>query len=155
MRFLGLKEREVCFRFLHDTLATNVRLKMLNIRQDDHFISCDEREESMHICYCCKNIKEMVVQFKLIINIYCVIWFDNVMRVIMLDFNSISKKYEYTAALLIVDYIYCIWISRLKEYNNVQKKEFLFWKIRNIKYLIVNILKDNSKKFLSKEYLDI
>ena len=158
MRFLGLKEKEVCFRFLHDTLATNVRLKMLNIRQDDNCISCDEREESMHIFYCCKHIKEIVLYFKLILNRCCNIWYDNFMRVIMFDFNSRSKKDEYTAVLLIVDYIYCIWISRIKEYNNIRKKEFLFWKIRNTKHLILNILKDNSRKVSHKgifRYLDI
>ena len=50
----GLHERELLFRYIHETLATNQRLHMLKIKANDEYDNCGQIAYSLHIIYLCK-----------------------------------------------------------------------------------------------------
>ena len=71
----------------------------------------------------------------------------------MMDFNCTTTKGNNVAAVLIVDYLYVLWISRNKNYGHVQILKFLKNKFVYSRWVLECLLNIRLEKYFSKKYI--
>ena len=153
--FIDARVREVLYRYIHDTLATNKRLEWLNIKTNGNCSRCSESEFSMHIFYFCKSIEFIVTWFRVLLGKLCKCKSTQFLKILMLDVECYSKKDKNTAIMLISDYIYCLWISRQKGYNVNQTFSFLKGRINYSRWTNQCILGNNMHLYFTNSYVNL
>ena len=152
-KLIGLREREFIYKYMHESLATNMRLKMLKIRTDGSCDRCGEDEFQMHIFYTCPVIKDVFIWFKTVLYNLCTIERDNILRILMLDFKCKNNKCNNVAVVLIVDYFYVLWVSKKKCYETTDILKFLKSKLTYSKWLFERLLNRNMSNYFNSKYI--
>ena len=152
--YIGINEREFLFRYVHETLANNHRLFMLKIRQNSDCDKCGETEYSLHIFYFCKNIRVVRDWFVGILFNLCNISRSEVLNAFLLNFEYRDKKHDNLVLLLITDYLYVLWISKKKNYNNQEIFSFLKRKFNYSRWFIKTVFGNIFTLSFPSKYLD-
>ena len=152
-KILGLREREFMYKYIHETLATNMRLRMLKIKDDGSCDRCGEEEYQMHIFYTCTYTKDVFMWFKNVLFNICSIKRDSFLRILMLDFKCRNEKCNNVALVLIVDYLYVLWVSKKKYYDSVDILKFLKSKLMYSKWLYECLFKKGMQKVFNDKYI--
>ena len=149
---IGVEERNFIYRYIHETLATNQRLYMLKIRDNESCERCGDPENAFHIFYFCKTIKCVVDWFENFLKNTCKIDSYNWLKILLFEIQSHSKIDKDTAVLLITNYLYCMWIGRKKGYNVLQIIGFLKGRLCYQRWLIRKRFGNNTKLYITERY---
>ena len=152
--FIGLREREFLYRYIHETLATNKRLKMLKIKTDSACDRCGQEETSIHIFYTCPFIKDILLWFQEVLFKLCNVEKNSYLKIFMLDFRCKTKKISNVALVLIVDYLYVLWVSKKKDYSCEKILSFLKSKIVYSRWLLGYLLNIKMKTYFDMKYIN-
>ena len=150
--FIGIMEREFIFKYVHGTLATNQRLKILSIKESDQCDNCQEPEYILHIFYFCSYIMPILMYFKCVLFHICNINKDNFLSTLMFNFKYKTKKDYNSAMILIVGYLYAIWVSKKKKYTKDETIAYVKSKFCYDRWLMKNVYKENLTQVFTKEY---
>ena len=151
---VDISEREFLFRYIHETLASNQRLFMLNIRDNGNCDKCGEAEHSLHIFYFCEGIRNIRNWFMNILSRLCNISSSEVLNALLLNFKYCEAKHDNLVLIVISDYLYVLWISRMKNYDNQQIFLYLKNKFKYSRWLIKCLLEKNITELFPKKYID-
>ena len=152
--FIGILERELIYRYIHGTLATNQRLKILSIRENGKCDYCEEIEYISHIFYFCKFIRESLLYFQNVLFHCCHINKDKLMHTLMFNFEYKSNKDRNSSIIMITGYIYAVWVSKKKKYTKEQTCTFIKSKLCYDRWLLRNLYKNQMTKIFTKNYIE-
>lgn len=143
---IDIKEREFLYKYVHEVLPTNMRFALLKTRKDGNCDFCNEPEHTMHIFY----FSSKVYKFTLMYSIMNRDW----LKLLLCDFHYIRNRDKNTAILLICNYLYCIWISRVKNFNEIETFSFLKGKINYCRWLLKSMYGDKLKSIVTNGFME-
>ena len=151
--YIGLREREFMFKYLHDRLPTNVRLNIMGIKNDSKCNFCNDTEYPFHIFYFCDRVKSAFTWFKNSFYLMCKIESKDWLKLLMLDVKGKNKRDNNTAVFLICNYLYCIWISRMQRMNEREILNFVKGRFHYLRWMICNVYEKEIEKILTRAFL--
>ena len=105
-------DRCIAYKFLHEIIPTNKRLKQIRVKQDSKCNYCSYEDSHFHkFLYCCK-VQRSVQWLTKFIEFVCNIKISNLSVFIMLDFPYVNRKMVNTLSVIICNYLACIWFNR-------------------------------------------
>ena len=152
---VGIREREFMFKYLHERLPTNKRLELLGIRNNGNCELCNEPEYTMHIFYFCKGIKSSFNWFKRKLKLMCKLEDSNWFELLMLDIKGKSKRDQNTAALLICNYLYCVWISHTQKFSEGETVSLIKGKIYYLRWFLNVVYETKMNEYVTKEFSSV
>ena len=154
VKFIAPKQRELLYRYIHETLPTNDRLLMLGIKDNNRCDQCTEIENNMHIFYFCKQKVVLVNWITDTIKALCGPNIRvNLMRFLMFHIDIKCKKIKNTIIMLLSDYIFCVWIGRQEGYSVDRILKFLRGRIKYNIWGLRLMLCDDMENWFTANYI--
>ena len=140
---------------MDDVLPTNVRLKIMKIRNSESCDFCDEQEFTMHIFYFCRKIKLFLSWFRLKLSSVCSISNRNWMNILFFDFDYNTNRDRNAAVILICNYLYVVWIGRSKNLDENEMISYFKGKLSYCKGMLKLVYGEKLKKLVTKDFLEM
>ena len=151
-KYINVMDRCIVYKFLHEILPTNKRLKQMRIKNDSKCNYCSDEDSLMHKFYHCHKIRNSVNWLTKFIEDVCNIKINNMSEYLMLDFPYINRKMVNTLSVIICNYIACIWLNR-DDLEYIDKK--LKAKIIRERSFLSYIHRDKFKQVFCSRYCDL
>ena len=151
-KYVNIMDRNISYKFLHEVLPTNKRLKQMKLKQDAKCNYCQEEDSHLHKFLYCQKIQSSVHWLIKFIEDICNIRINNMLNFIMLDFPYINRRILNTLSVIICNYLSCIWLSR-DNLDYIDKK--VKAKITRERSFLKCLLKENFRKIFCPRYCDI
>ena len=151
---IGIREREFLYKYMHEVLPTNVRLKFMKLRDSENCEFCNDIEFTMHIFYFCSKIKNFFNWFCIKLASMCSITNNNWLKLLFFDFDCKTNRDRNTAIILICNYLYVVWIGRTK---NLDEREMICYfkgRLNFSKWTLKEVYRDKLRKLVTKEFLE-
>ena len=151
---IGIREREFLYKYMHEVLPTNVRLKFMKLRDSENCEFCNDIEFTMHIFYFCSKIKNFFNWFCIKLASMCSITNNNWLKLLFFDFDCKTNRDRNTAIILVCNYLYVVWIGRTKNLNEREMICYFKGRLNFSKWTLKLVYRDKLRKLVTKEFLE-
>ena len=110
--FVVLNEREILFKYLHEILPTNKRLKDIRRKASSTCDYCTQEETNIHFVYQCERYYDVIQWFRGILQKFCGLRNPQFIKLSFLDTPKVNKKYKNAIIMLMSTFIVSIWQAR-------------------------------------------
>ena len=83
--FIEFDSRVILYKYVHEVLATNDRLFMMKLSNENKCVNCGGLDNNMHMFYFCPLAKQLVLWFKDLFFKMCKVKEKNFLRILKLD----------------------------------------------------------------------
>ena len=113
-RFMNVNDRPIIFKYVHEIIPTNKRLKQIRARPDSICDNCDKEDSFMHKFYECNIIQDCLCWIRRLIVYFCGINtnLESLSHFMSFDLPKVNVKVKNTLIVVMSSYIACTWYNR-------------------------------------------
>ena len=146
--YILLSEREILYKYLHEIIPTNKRLKDIRSIATSKCDGCTQEETNLHFVYQCERHTGVVVWLKSLLQKYCGLSNPQLIKLCYLCIPKMNKKSKNATIMIISTYIVCMWQARKMNMNSNAYIKYIKCKLLQKQRLIRYILGDKMENLL-------
>ena len=153
--FIMVNEREILYKYLHEILPTNKRLRDIRSIVSPLCEYCTEEESNIHFVYQCQRHTEVIQWLKSTLQKYCELSNPKMIELCFLQVPKLSKKAKNTTLILISTFIVSMWLVRKSNMSPTAYKRFIKGKVLNKQRMYKYILGENMENLLTRNFCNM
>ena len=157
-KYIPIKDRNVVFKFIHEILPTNKKLRQMKTKDSDRKVVssncnfCQNEDSNIHKFYECFKIQRAIKMLKKLIEHITSMRFQSIAKLLYLELPNINIKIKNSINIIICNFITCTWFNRE---NLEHMEEKIISKIWKEKEFLLVVLKHKASKVLCKKYIEL